>query len=149
MSFNGPAPWPERQGSPREGYFFGLAQYDSVGMPMYLGGNVFMADAKPCMKEQNPIVDPAFNTGIRLQEKSDGWWLEMIIDSTWDSKQNRFFVTTGLLGKAKIPDQPFDMTDVSSITIDKDFFNGKRSKENPMAGPFKNLKTGINKLKVW
>jgi alpha-N-arabinofuranosidase len=148
-SFNGPAPWPERQGSLREGNFFGLAQYDSVGMPMYLGGNVFLSNAKPCIKEQNPIVDPTFNPGIRLEEKPDGWWMEMSINPAWDSIQKRAFVNTGLLGKAKISDMPFEMTDGSSITIDKDFFNEKRSNKNPMAGPFEHLKPGINKFKVW
>ncbi len=38
------------------------------------------------------------------------------------------------------------MTDGSPLTIDKDFFGKKRSKKNPMAGPFEIKKTGQVKL---
>ena len=65
--------------------------------------------------------------------------------------QGRIFqtVTSGLLGKAIIPDLPFVNPDGSEITVSKDYFGKEKSKKNPTAGPFEKPGTGVVTLKVW
>ncbi len=58
-------------------------------------------------------------------------------------------VTTERLGRAHIPDQAYENPDGTAIIIDSDFPGNKRDDSNPMAGPFENLKPGVNTLKVW
>jgi len=147
-SFNGPAPWPERTGPKEKGAFFGLAQYNKVGMPVYVNGNVFLQKAKPCKQAKKPLLDPGFDPGLSLQKKTDGWWLDIMADTSWVLQQ-RVLITSEMLGKAKIPGVPFMMPDGSPIIIDTDFLHKKRSNINPMVGPFEHLLPGKNKLKVW
>ena len=64
---------------------------------------------------------------IKLQEKSDGWWLEMAVDDNWTSNQKRDIITTGLLGKAKIPDAAFEQPDGTPYRLDTDYFGKKRN----------------------
>ncbi len=49
-------------------------------------------------------------TGIKLVEKSDCLYLEITLDKVW-AQQQRQVVTTALLGKAKIPDLPYEQPD--------------------------------------
>ena len=149
VSFDGPVPWPERNGSPQEGEFFGLAQYNNAGMPMYVIGNIFLQEAQPCKQAQNPVVEPNFDPGLKIRNEKDGWWLEINVDTAWASKQNRSIVTSKILGKARVPDLPFELRDGSPIILDKDFFRDERNKKNPMAGPFSHLNPGKNKLLVF
>ena len=58
-------------------------------------------------------------------------------------------VTSDLLGRAEVPDQPFMDYDGSYLTIDIDYLGNIRNHENPTAGPFENLKTGEQRIKVW
>lgn len=90
-------------------------------------------------------LDPA----IRLIEKSDGWWLEMSIDSKRISEKKRNIVTTSLLGTAIIPNKSFIHPDGTPYRLDTDFFSEKRDVDNPFPGPFEYLKPGNNTLKVW
>jgi hypothetical protein len=59
------------------------------------------------------------------------------------------FVTTALLGKAKLPKESFENPDGTPLKIDTDYTGNKRSESKPSAGPFENPGTGYTKLKVW
>jgi alpha-N-arabinofuranosidase len=93
-------------------------------------------------------VQPNVNPGIKLVEKSDGMYLEITLDKVW-AQQQRQVVTTDLLGKAKIPDLPYEQPDGSAYRIDTDYFGKKRNKANPSPGPFENPGAGKLTLKVW
>jgi alpha-N-arabinofuranosidase len=58
-------------------------------------------------------------------------------------------VTTELLGKARIPQLPYENPDGSPVRIDTDYFGKKRTQANPTPGPFENPGTPPLKLKVW
>ena len=45
-------------------------------------------------------------------------------------------MTTELLGKAKIPNLPYENPDGSPLAIDTDYFGKKRDAGNPFPGPF-------------
>ncbi len=126
----------------------GLAQYDKAAQPVWMAGNVFLKGAKPCKYEQDPLVLPESDLGIKLVEKPDGLYLEIALDKAYAEKQ-RQLVTTELLGKAKIPDLPYEQPDGSPYRIDTDWFGKKRPEKNPTPGPFENPGQGKLILKVW
>jgi alpha-N-arabinofuranosidase len=126
----------------------GLPAYDPTKLPVFMAGNVFLKGAKPSKHESNPLVQPNVDPGIKLVEKSDGMYLEITLDKVW-AQQQRQMVTTELLGRAKIPDLPYEQPDGTPLKIDTDYFGKKRSEANPSAGPFENPGEGKLTLKVW
>jgi alpha-N-arabinofuranosidase len=73
----------------------------------------------------------------------------MRFDKKWIDQQVRKLVTTAFLGKAVIPDLPYEQPDGKPIRIDKDYLGKSRSESNPTPGPFENPGTGDLRLKVW
>jgi alpha-N-arabinofuranosidase len=71
------------------------------------------------------------------------------VDRAWATERTRNLVTTGLLGKASVPNQSFENADGSPIRIDTDYFGKKRKAGNPFPGPFEFPATGRQTLKVW
>ncbi|MHC4314516.1 MAG: right-handed parallel beta-helix repeat-containing protein [Planctomycetota bacterium] len=126
----------------------GLAPYDPTKLPVFMAGNVFLNGAKPSKHESKPLVQPKFDPGIKLVEKSDGMYLEITFDKAW-AQQKCQLVTTDLLGKAKTPDLPYEQPDGSAYRIDTDYIGKKRNKANPSPGPFENPGVGKLTLKVW
>ena len=126
-----------------------LTPYDAAQLPVFMSGNVFVAGAKPSKHEAAPLLDPELDPAIKLVEKPDGWYLAITFDKAWTNEQERKLVTTTLLGKAKIPDLPYENRDGSPLKINTDYFGEKRSESNPTPGPFENPGTGRRELKVW
>ncbi len=125
-----------------------LSVYDKAPMPVRMDGNVFLTGAKPSKHEREPVVKPEFEPGLKLVEKPDGFYLEFVWDKTLGADVRRI-VTTALLGKAAIPDLPYEQADGKAVRFDVDFFGQKRNAANPMPGPFEDMGTGRLSLKVW
>ncbi len=82
----------------------GLSVYDAwETVNLKTAGNVYLAGAQAVTDENNSMVLTSSDPAIRLMEESDGWWLEMSIDSEGLSERKRNIVTTSLLGTAIIP----------------------------------------------
>jgi alpha-L-arabinofuranosidase len=87
---------------------------------------------------------------LKLVEKADGFYLELILDKAWITERTRKLVTTDMLGKAIIPNLPYECTSGSPLRVDTDYFGKKRNENNPSAGPFENPAVGKPlTLKVW
>ncbi|MCU0914893.1 MAG: carbohydrate-binding protein [Planctomycetes bacterium] len=127
----------------------GLAVYDKAALPMQMAGNVFLKEAQPSQHEQNPLVAQGFDPGITLVEKPDGLYLEAAFDKAWTAGQSRQVVTTERLGRAKVPDLPYEKPDGSPYRLDRDYFGKKRNDANPSPGPFELPEGGKQILKVW
>jgi len=127
----------------------GLAPYDKAVRPMQMAGNVFLKGAKAAKAEQNPLVLSEFDPEIKLVEEKDGVYLHITLDKRWAEKPPRQLVTTELLGRAKVPDLPYEHPDGSPLRVDTDYFGNKRSQTNPTPGPFENPGQGKLVLKVW
>ncbi|MCX6872557.1 MAG: right-handed parallel beta-helix repeat-containing protein [Verrucomicrobia bacterium] len=127
----------------------GLASYDETRLPVSMDGNVFLKGANPSKHEKNPLVNAAFDPALRLLERPDGWYLDFQSDKAWSTERTRQLVTTELLGKAVIPDLPFENPDGSPLRIDTDYFGKKRNAANPSAGPFETSLTDTHPVKVW
>jgi len=126
-----------------------LSVYGEKEANIRAGGNVFLAGAKSSSHDRGALVAAEFKPGIKLEEKPDGWWLEMTVDPAWITKQKRTVVTTKLLGTAKIPDAPFEQPDGTAYRLDTDYSGRKRNTKNPAPGPFEFTSVKSIRLKVW
>jgi alpha-N-arabinofuranosidase len=125
-----------------------LSVYDQAPLAVTMDGNVFLKGAKPSAHESRPVVRPGFDPGLKLTKGPDGSYLELVWDEAFGQGPRRL-VTTELLGKAVIPDLPYELADGSPLRIGADFFDKKRSAANPSPGPFEAPGAGPLKLKVW
>jgi len=116
---------------------------------MFMAGNVFLKGAKPAKNEKSPRVNPSFDPKINLIEEKSSFYFHITLDKMPDQEQPRQLVTTSLLGRAKIPDLPYEQPNASPYRIDTDYFGKKRSTANPFPGPFEIREDAKQKLKVW
>jgi alpha-N-arabinofuranosidase len=126
-----------------------LSQYDDAKMPVWMDGNVFLRGAKPSKYESAPLVEPEFAPETQLIQEADGYYLEMKYDPAWNGRRTHKIVTTGLLGRAIIPNAPYEQPDGKPIIIDTDYFGKPRNEADPSAGPIENSDGNTIKLKVW
>jgi alpha-N-arabinofuranosidase len=116
---------------------------------MTMEGNVFLNGAKPCRFEEHPLVNAIFDPGLQLAAKAGGLYLEIKFDQGWIDERARKLVTSALLGRAAIPDLPYEQPDGSAIRIDTDYLGKSRSESNPSPGPFERPGQGDLQIKVW
>lgn len=126
-----------------------LGSYNKASWPVAAAGNVFTKGAQPSRFDAESLLKPDFGAGVILTRKADGWYLEINADTKWASEQKRKMVTTELLGKAKIPDLPFENADGTPLRVDTDYFGNKRDAGSPFPGPFEITKSGTQTIKVW
>jgi alpha-N-arabinofuranosidase len=142
-------PWPDRIPDQLDNqHYFGLATYDAASLPVYMAGNVFLGQAEPSKHEMEPLTEPKIESGFKLIEKSDGLYLQTEFDKTWAECKGPL-VTTEMLGKAIIPDLPYEQPDGTPYRLDTDYFGNKRNTNNPYPGPFEPDSGGKLVLKVW
>jgi hypothetical protein len=125
-----------------------LSACDGAVMPVAAAGNVFAKGAQPSKFDEEALIKTDFDPGIKLTQRADGWYLEITVDPAWATERPRKLVTSGLLGKAVIPDLPFENPDASPLKVDVDYFGKKRSGKNPFPGPFEYPLAGKT-VKVW
>ena len=99
--------------------------------------------------EQNTLNKQDFDTDIKLTNENVAVYLELNLDKNWVTEQKRMIVTSGLLGRAIVPNLPFDNPDGSPVNIDTDYLGKMRNMVNPSPGPFEISKSGKQKIKVW
>ena len=124
-----------------------LSPYNAAPMPVYLDGNVFLKGAKPSQHEKDSLHKADFDPALKLIEKSDGFYLELLFDKGWTERTRRL-VTTERLGRAAISRLPYERPDGAPIRIDTDYFGKDRNDANPTPGPFENPGTGLISLKI-
>ena len=127
---------------------FGLWVYDNREFPLQTGGNVYCRGARPAARETDPVVHADVDPGVQLAVDGEAAVLQLTWDQAFASAPTRL-VTTELLGQAKIPAVGYENPDGSALQIDTDYFGKPRNVAKPAAGPFENLATGTQSLKVW
>ena len=126
-----------------------LGRYDEARLPVWMDGNVFLNGAKPSRHEANPLRKSEFDPALKLLETTAGFDLELTLEAPWSPERARTLVTTERLGKAMIPNLPYEQPDGTSIRVNADYFGKVRNEFNPAPGPFENAGTGRVVLKVW
>ncbi len=125
-----------------------LGGYDTVELPVSMEGNVYLNGASASKHETDPLVQPMVDPALEIVERPDGWYLQMTFNKTWTDLKGPL-VTSGMLGKAIIPDLPFEQPDGTSYRLDRDYFGKERNTGNPYPGPFIEQKAGRHVSKVW
>ena len=125
-----------------------LSQYDQAPLPVWMDGNVFLNGARPSNQEKEPLIKPGFDPALKLVEKADGFYLEIAFDKAW-AERTCNLVNTERLGKAAIPNLPYERADGTPIRINSDYFGRDRNELNPTPGPFENPGSGPLNLKVY
>ncbi|MBN1347099.1 MAG: right-handed parallel beta-helix repeat-containing protein [Phycisphaerae bacterium] len=134
--------------NPRHAAGYGLWMYDASEFPLQTGGNVYYRGARPYAKEANPLVLSDCDPKVKLTEQGDHVLLHLDLGPEMKKAATRT-VTTALLGKAKIPDLPYENPDGSPLVVDTDYSGSKRDASKPTPGPFENAGTGGLELRVW
>jgi hypothetical protein len=131
-----------------KGGSFGLEGYSAAKYQVWVASNLYFNGIKPFGKESDGVENSTFDPGIRLEERGKEVFLHMKVDASFANVKT-LLVTTSLLGKAKMPDVPFENPDGTPLTIDTDYAGSKRAKTTPMVGPFEKLSQGEQTIKVW
>ncbi len=124
-----------------------LAVYDGRPFPLFTGGNVYLNGARPYAKEIDPLVISAAQPPVEVLDEGGRVFLRYDSPEELRKAVTRR-VTTALLGKARVPDLPYENGDGTPLVIDYDYFGNPRSVA-PTAGPFENAAPGFVKLRVW
>lgn len=127
----------------------GACNISTSEFPSVAAGNVYAGGSVPSAFDKDALQVPAFNPGIKLVQKTDGWYLTLAQDSGWKDAVKRKIVTTQSLGLAAIPKMAYENADGSPLAVDTDYFGKKRDERNPFPGPFETVKDGKQEIKVW
>lgn len=125
-----------------------LTPFDNTKLPMFLQGNVFLGEARTCAQESSPLILPEFDPKITLRQTADGHQLEITLGENWIINHQRKLVTTARLGKAMIPDLPFEQPDGKPIVLDADYSGNARNPQNPFPGPFECPAGGTKSIRI-
>jgi len=104
-----------------------------------------LAHSKLVQNDGNLFLD---KFSFSLEEKAGEYLLTLPNYPAKATAQKRVLVTTKLLGKAKIPDAPFEKPDGTPYHLDTDYF-GKKRNVNPSPGPFRIEGSKERSFKVW
>jgi alpha-L-arabinofuranosidase len=132
--------------SPR-GDGFGLWVYDIGKAPLQTGGNIYYNGAKPYIKETDAVKRTGQNPQLKFEQNKQ-FTLTLNLGAELQKAATKQ-VTSTLLGKAAVPGLGYENADASPVIIDSDYFANKRSAGKPVAGPFENVKQGLQSIKVW
>ena len=127
---------------------FGLWVYDARELPLQTVGNVYYNGARPYARETHALAFARTDPRIEIVETGNRVVLHLQLGPELKQAYTTR-VTTELLGKARIPNLPFENADGSSLVVDTDYFGHQRNELRPSAGPFENPGSGELKLEVW
>ena len=125
-----------------------LSKYDAPRLAVSAEGNVFLGRATPTTRESEAVRRPDAAGAIRVIERDDGFYLDFAADPAWAAGRPRAIVTGETLGRAVIPDLPFENPDGTPVRIDRDYFGNPRGPAAVFPGPFSSPPVDRS-IKVW
>lgn len=126
----------------------GLWGYDVREFPLFTGGNVYANGAVPYAREANGFVLSGAVPRPVLEEVENQVMLLLQLGPELKGAGTAR-VTTKSLGRAKIPNLPYENPDGSPVAVDRDYFGRSRSASKPLPGPFESAVHRSRPLKVW
>jgi hypothetical protein len=127
----------------------GLKALDTMPLPCFAAGNVFLKGAQLSKFDKEALQKPAHDAALKVTEKPDGWYLTVTLDAVWRSEVARKLVNTELLGKAMAPQMAYEEPDGSAISVNTDYLGNQRDTKYPFPGPFEKAGQGSMTIKVW
>jgi hypothetical protein len=127
---------------------YGPREYSKAKYPVRMGSNIYFNGIKPYMNEVNSLQDSVSDPNVKVDIKGEEVYLQISVSESIGNMQTQL-ITTSFLGKAKIPDVPFENADGTPLILDTDYAGNHRSETSPFVGPFENLKMGRQTIRVW
>ncbi len=128
--------------------FHTVDEFATMRLPMHCGSNLYFHDAKPYKAEKGSLTVPSLAPQVSLLEKEDALYLQFDFENYPASVPART-VTTDLLGIAFEPELPYENPDGTPFCVESDFYGTLRPQDKSMIGPFQNLASGPQTLKLW
>ena len=125
-----------------------LSVFDSAKLPNSMEGNIYIRGAIPSMLEVNPLIVDKVTTELLLQQKPDGWFLNILPQDAWEARK-RPHVSTDLPGKTIISGMNYLNPDGSRLAVDADYFGKAHDASNPFPGPFRPTPQASKAVRVW
>ena len=127
---------------------YGLGRYTSMGLSVRAEGNVYCGGAHPYRNEADSVVLSCAVPKPMLVEEGERVFLKIDLGACVD-RRSTALVTAARLGKARVPDVPFENPDGSPVLVNGDYFGNARNQSNPTVGPFEHRTTGVMSIRVW
>ena len=121
-----------------------LDRHHHEGLPVWIDGNVYLKGAKAYKNEVHKLIDASDDVYVDVAIKDGKPVLKTNIYQ-YIKDFNVQMISTGTLGEAFEPEQPFENPDGTPITFDLDY-RGDRRSVNILPGPFVNEGTCFDKL---
>lgn len=119
----------------------GLYVYDFREVPIQAAGNVHLHGARPAAVETGAVVEPGYNPGWKLEVGEASVVLRFDPGAAL-GRAATVPVTTDRLGRARVPNLPYENADGTPLAITSDFQGKRRSRTAPTPGPFEAPGTG-------
>jgi hypothetical protein len=132
------APWLPVPGKQFDGF------PDAKFLPVFIKHNVYLKDAKPCIKEPDPVVNRECGVDFEIDSAEIKITIKIADPSRLRCPTSEI-ITTELLGKNHHTEMLYEGKDGTPYELDRDFFGKKRSVK-PTAGPFEVSGTGPVKI---
>ncbi|HCF93810.1 MAG TPA: hypothetical protein DEW46_01995 [Verrucomicrobia bacterium] len=99
----------------------GLWGYDGREFPIHAAGNLYLNGAEPSRRETDPVLLPDLDPGIQLQTEGARVQLQYALPADLNLPETQA-VTSELLGRAKVSNQPYLLPNGTKIHIKTDYF---------------------------
>ncbi|MGI8906286.1 MAG: right-handed parallel beta-helix repeat-containing protein [Candidatus Sumerlaeaceae bacterium] len=123
--------------------------YDGAKLPVSMQGNVYFGSAKPSTHEKKPLLQRDADPRIGIKGLKGAFYLQTDSGSVFAEEGTGVLVTTELLGKAAIPDLPFETPAGAPIRVTTDYFGKQRDSMHPTPGPLEKIPGSGTRIKVW
>ncbi|MBI5694082.1 MAG: right-handed parallel beta-helix repeat-containing protein [Verrucomicrobia bacterium] len=127
---------------------FGTWVYDTREHPSPAAGNVYLRSARPSARETGAVTRPDFDPQVRLVEEGDRVFLEIQFPPELAQASTQP-VTTALLGRARVPNVPFENRDGTALVLSTDYLGKARPAIRPTSGPIEAPGSGVQRIKLW
>lgn len=114
--------------------------------PVYINKNAYFNGALAFEREKENVVTD-FEPKVKIEVVGSETFINLDIPEEIFEIQAET-ITSKELGMTRMSEAPFDDPNGNLIAFDKDYFGNTRE-ESKAVGPFKELKAGVNRFKVW
>ena len=123
--------------------------YDTVKLPTYFGGNVFLEGACPSKQESDALLLNEVSLPFTLQETEEGFYVDYAPMISVLDEIKYPIVTSALLGRAAIPGLPFENRDGTPLAITRDYFDAHRQESDTFPGPIEMISGMPETIQLW
>jgi hypothetical protein len=129
-------------------YKYGLEEYDKAKLPVWLINNLYYNGANFSTNDSSFFDYRSHDAKLEMKEIGNNVFLYYELHSSF-KEINVKLVSSLNLGKAKIPNALFENPDGTSMFINYDYFGNLRSADKNLLGPFNEIKSDSQAIKVW